>query len=107
MKSAGAIDAMVGMRAEVVTKALDEVGWSALAPVAVVVSKRRREGRNRDALVDRGFDDPPPRRLSFGQRVLEEGVEHQARQARVFLERVLDHAEEPGADDAAAAPDRR
>src|SRR5258708_38786762 len=49
---AGAVDAVVGVRAEVVAQALDQVGRSAPAAVAVVIGERRGERGHRDSRID-------------------------------------------------------
>ena len=56
----GFIDALVGMRSEIVALCLQEIGGEAAAAVAVEVVQCRRHGRQWDAEVDGGADDVAP-----------------------------------------------
>src|SRR5271166_5878306 len=60
MEHARLVEAAIGMRAEVVAKALQQVRRSAGAAKAVVVGEGRGKGRRRNALLDRPRHDQPP-----------------------------------------------
>ncbi len=77
------------------------------AAVAVVVGQRGREGRGGDAQLGRPCHHAPPRVLGVLQRGREELGEHEVGQARLGVVGLADAIQEAGADDAAAAPDRR
>src|SRR6185295_9957723 len=78
------VDAVVGVGAEVVAQALEEVRWPALAAVAVVMRERRREGGHGDATVHRFLDHAAPRVLGRGQGLFEEGREHEVLEVGVL-----------------------
>ena len=62
------VGALVGVRAEEVAQALDQVRRAALAAVAVVVRQARRERRDRHALLGRHASPPAARRPARSRR---------------------------------------
>src|SRR6266487_6818739 len=106
MESTGAISAVIGMRAKIVTQALDEIGRRALPAESVVVGERGTERRCGHAERGRGRHHPPPGALCARDRFLEVLGKQQVAQAWVLLVGGADAVEEAGTDDAAPTPDR-
>ena len=98
------IQPLVRVRPEVVALGLQQVGGEAGAAVAVEVVQGGAKDRGRQAELNRGRQHATPARLGLLDRRLEEVVEQQVLQVRVLVERRLDVAQEPAANDAAAAP---
>ena len=101
------VEALVSVCAKIVALSLQQVGRQTFGTIAVVVSQRRTDGRHRNAKLDGGGHHTTPGILCLRDGTLEEGIQQQVVQPRVLLERVLDLAQECGADDAAAAPHQR
>src|SRR5919199_1263508 len=101
------VHALVGVRAEVVAQALDQVCRQAFAPVAVVVSKRRREGGHRYPEPDGQRNDFPPGGLGAAWPVLKMGREHKFAGPRVLVVGILDGVKKARENDPPAAPDGR
>ena len=98
---------VVGMRAEVVPQGLDERGGQPVPAQAVVVGQRGGERRGRDA-GRRGLGHHPAPAVHAVLHGRDEVRRNQqAGQFRVLVVGLPDPVEEPGPDDAAAAPDRR
>src|SRR5260370_42685682 len=95
------------MGAEIIAQALQEVGGAARGAQPVVIGERGGEGRHGDAALDREPDDAPPCRLRLDDRVVEIALEQQVWYERARLVGGADALQEPGADDAAAAPQAR
>ena len=107
MERSGLVDALVGVRAEEVALGLDEIRGQALAPVAVVVRERGGEGRNGNAEARGLADHATPTLLADTHGIGEVGREEQIRKVGLRIIGFFDPIQEAGADDAAAAPDRR
>ncbi len=105
MERARAIDAAVGVRAEVVALGLEQVGRQPLAAVGVEVGQRGAEGRRRDAVSGRVTDHLAQRVLARLHSLAQVSVEQQIRQIGVTREGRSDLVEELRADDTTAAPD--
>ena len=98
------VEALEGVRAEVVALRLQQVGRQPRAAVAIEEGERRREGGRGYAEQSRLRDDLAPRRLALLDRLDEVRSEQQVGQLRVNLVCLLDLAEEGRADDTASAP---
>src|SRR5690242_21637910 len=107
MERAVAVRAAVRVRAKEVAQALDEGGGQTFGPQCVVVGQGGGEAGNRDADPGRGGDHVAPGFLGVGEVLAEVLVGEQRGQVRVVLVGGADPVQEHGADDAAAAPDRR
>src|SRR5262245_60946484 len=101
------IDALVGVRAEIVALRLQQIGGQPLAAIAIEVAERGAQTRRGNPALHRCNHDASPRRLTARNGFPEEGVEQQVDQPRIAVECLLDLAEEGRADDAAATPDLR
>jgi len=104
LEDARLVEALEGVRAEVVALGLQQVGGQPRAAVAIEEGERRREGGRGYAEQSPLRDDLPPRRLALLDGLDEVGSEQQVGQLGVGLVRLLDLAEEGRADDAASAP---
>src|ERR1035438_6618564 len=102
--AAGLVEALIGMRAEIVALGLEEVGREPLAAIRVIERQRGAKGRHRDALAGGQGDDLTPGALGILNGLAEERIEQQIREIRILVEAFLDLGEERAADDAAAAP---
>ena len=99
------VDTLIGVSAEIVSLALQQIGGEGLRAVAVVVGQSRHEGRSRQARLGRQADNPAPMRLSLPDLPVKVGIQHQVDQvgiARVGLGNLL---QEPRPNDAPAPPD--
>ena len=105
--SARAVRPLVGMSAEVIPLRLNHVRRQVRAAIAVVVSQRRRQSRNRQPVQNRRRHDAPPALLRVFDRGPEIIVEKQVLKPGVLIESALDIAEENRSDDTAAAPHQR
>src|SRR5205814_928560 len=78
-----------------------------VAAIAVEIREGASEPGNWKPQLGRLGDDVPPARLGLANGSREKRVEEQVFEARVPVERPLDVFQEPGADDAASAPQER
>jgi len=101
------IDALVGVRAEVVALGLQQVGRQARTAVAVEESECRGEGGHRNSGLDRPRHHGAPGFLVLVDEFFEEVIEQQVGQRRVFVVGRLYFPQELAPDDAAAAPHER
>src|SRR6478735_6915018 len=106
VEGAVAVDAVVGVCAEVVALALGEGGGEAFGAQRVVVGEGGGEGGGGDALGDGGGDHAAPVVLCRGDLLGEALVGEEARHPGLRLVGAGDPVEESGPDDASAAPDR-
>jgi hypothetical protein len=73
----GVVQALVGMRAEVIALSLEEVRGQTLAAVGIVKGQRRAEGGDRNALFRGDGDHIAPGALRILYGLSEEWVEQQ------------------------------
>lgn len=99
------VGALVGVGTEEVALGLQQIRRQHGAAVAVVVSERGTEGRNRDAVDGGECHDLTPVLLEFVEQVLEERCQHEVAQFRIAAIGIGDVVEESSADDATTAPD--
>src|SRR5690606_5546759 len=93
-----------GMRAEIVTLGLEQVGGQIGSAVLIVIGKRRAEGRDGDP-VEAGFGDgQAPIGLALADDVGEVGRQYQVGQGGFLIIGLFDLFQELRPDDAAAAP---
>ena len=88
------VGAFVSMSPEVVALSLQQIRWQTTATVAVIVRQCGTEAGHRQAELDCGRDDSTPRWLSGANGRLEEVVQQQIFQRRIFVEGFLDIFEE-------------
>src|SRR5437588_5314381 len=105
--AAGLVRALVCVRAEEVALRLREIEREFRRPVGVEVADGGRHAGRGDARLHRGGDGPPPVTLRALDVSVEFGVEQKVRQVGAAVVGLLDLAEEPRADNAAALPDAR
>src|SRR5436190_12829931 len=98
------VNALIGVRAEVIALCLQQVGRQHRGAVLIVECQRRAEGGHGDAALHRGGDDRAPAFLATLDLAAEIVVEQQVHQFGIVVERLLDLAEEAAANDAAAPP---
>ena len=97
------VDALVGVGAEEVALALQQVGGEFFRAIAVVVGQRAAHAGSGHALQRGGGDDLAPLRLELVDLALEVRIEQQVGEFAVAFEGLGDLLQEDGADDAAAA----
>ena len=107
MEYAFFIGTLVGMRAEVVTLGLNQVSRQNCRTVTVVVGYCRREGRNRDTVLDSVGNHVTQRLLIFIRNLLEVRCQQQVGDTGVFSIGIGDFLQELRANDAARAEDLR
>src|SRR5579864_6073380 len=95
------------MRAKIIALCLQQVCGKALLSIAVNVSKRIADGRNRVAQIGSSAHDLSQTIASFVDEVAEKGIEHQVLQVRFGLECGANGIEQFGADNATTFPDSR
>src|SRR3569833_292379 len=98
------VDALVGVRAEVVALGLEEISGQTSRAVAIIEGKRGREGRSGHAKRNRAGECATPGFLVLVEYAGEEAVEQEIAEVGSGLEGVFDFAEEAAADDASTAP---
>src|ERR1041385_2456572 len=98
---------LVGMSAKVIALSLQQVRGEPLASIGIVEGQGGAERRHGNAFFRRGGNDVTPRFLSLLDRLLEERVEQQIYEFRMFVVGFFDFAEECAADDATATPHQR
>ena len=101
------ISAFVGMRTEIVTLCLDQVGRQNGSTVAVVVRNCSREGWNRNTVLHSIGNNVTQRLLIFVRDFLEVRSQQQVRNARIFSVGIGDFLQELGANDAARTENLR
>eukprot|EP00754_Rhynchopus_humris_P042950 Rhum_TRINITY_DN286_c0_g1::Rhum_TRINITY_DN286_c0_g1_i1::g.658::m.658 len=98
---------LVGVRTEVVTLGLQQVGRKPGGAVAVPEGEGRRQRRGRDAGLHDGGHNLAPRALALADLRLEPLVAEERLEAGVRLEGLLDLAQEGAPDDASTTPHQR
>lgn len=101
---AGGIQALVGVRAEVVTLGLEQVSGEHLVAQTIVEVEGGGEGGSGDTEDDGLGNDVSPGILGLGGGLLEEGIEEEVLKLGVVGVGILDLAQEGRADDTATAP---
>ena len=107
VKDAGPVESAIGVRAEIVAQALQQVGGTSGAPEPVVIGERGRERRGWNAGGNGERNRLAPRAFPCDDGVSEMVGKQQGGKRRLALVGVHDAVEHASADDAAAAPDRR
>src|ERR1700733_9746198 len=74
------VETAIGVGAEIVAQALQQVRWTPRAPQPVVIGQRRRESRRRHAVGDRKAKHPPPRALRPRDALAEVVIEQEVRE---------------------------
>ena len=95
----GAVEPLVGVRAEVIPLRLKQIRGQAVGGIAVEVRKRRRHCGRGHAVLHGCCRDLPPRREQRLHRALEIRVEQEVAKVGILVIRVLDLPEEHGTDD--------
>src|SRR5260221_2798596 len=105
MERALAIDAAIGMGAEIIAQALQQIGRTPRPPQPVEIGQRRSEGGNRNTTLHRQHPDLAPGRLGFHHRITEVILQQQPGRFRMRRIDLAQAVEGSRADDAATAPD--
>src|ERR1700722_17610855 len=100
VETAFLVEAAIGMGAEIVAQALQQVRWAPRAPQSVVIGKRRRESRRRHAVGDRQGKHTPPRALRPYDPLAEVIVEQEVGELWIAVIGFLDAIKEARAGDA-------
>ncbi len=98
------VDSFVGVRSKIISLCLQQVGRQATAAIAIVESQGSTHGRHRNAHLNGRGDHSAPGCLCFLDGVLEERVDEQVLQLRIFVKRFLYLAEEGRTNNTTAAP---
>src|SRR5512136_2048261 len=82
--------AFVLMSTKIIPLRLEEVGGQSRVPVPVEIVQCRGERRNPDSIGHRGRDNASPCSLRRFDLLLEEGIEQEVCESRIFIESLLD-----------------